>query len=67
MPFAERKGENLIAVGLAAPAPGRRYRFVTTDWIAKNAKLYLGDDPPALTENPELKLKAALISRLKEQ
>ncbi len=63
-PFAERAGENLIAVAPAVIEPVRRYRFVTTDWIAKNAKTYLGDDPPALVERPELKLKAAVISAL---
>ena len=42
----------------------RTYRFVTTDWIAKNAKTYLGDEPPVLVEEPELKLKAAVLSAL---
>ena len=44
--------------------PGKRYRFVTTDWVAKNAKNYLGDEAPALTEQPALKLKAAVIAAL---
>ena len=63
-PFAERGGENLVAAAPAVIEPVRRYRFVTTDWIAKNASTYLGDDPPALVERPELKLKAAVISAL---
>ncbi len=63
-PFAERGGENLVAAAPAVIESGRTYRLVTTDWIAKNAKTYLGDDAPALTEKPELKLKAAVISAL---
>ncbi|MBL9187943.1 MAG: 5'-nucleotidase C-terminal domain-containing protein [Opitutaceae bacterium] len=64
-PFADRGGENLIAAIRGPIAPGRTYRLVTADWIAKNAKNYLGDDPPALTERkPELKLKAAVIAAL---
>ena len=63
-PFAERAGENLSAIAPAAIEAGQRYRFVTTDWVAKNAKGYLGDDAPALTEQPELKLKAAVIRAL---
>ena len=63
-PWADRAGENLVAAAPADPVPGRRYRFVTTDWVAKNAKTYLGEDAPALTEVPALKLKAALIRAL---
>ena len=63
-PFAERGGENLVAAVSVAIVPGRTYRIVTSDWIAKNAKNYLGDDPPALTERPDLKLKAAVIAAL---
>lgn len=63
-PFAERAGENLAASVSGEVLPGRRYRLVTTDWIAKNARTYLGEDAPALTEKPELKLKAAVIASL---
>lgn len=63
-PFAERSGENLVAVARGPIESGRRYRFVTTDWIARNAANYLGKHPPALTERPELKLKAATIAAL---
>ncbi len=63
-PFAERGGENLIAVIGAPVVPERKYRFVTSDWIAKNAVTYLGDNPPVLIEQTELKLKAAVISAL---
>jgi len=38
--------------------------LVTTDWVAKNAKNYLGENPPALTEQPALKLKAAVMRAL---
>jgi len=64
-PFAERSGENLVAVAPAVIVAGRRYRFVTTDWIAKNARTYLGENPPALTAHPELKLKAAVLAALR--
>jgi len=63
-PFAERAGENLVAAFGGEPTPGRTYRLVTTDWVAKNARTYLGDTPPVLTERPELKLKAAVIAAL---
>jgi hypothetical protein len=63
-PFAERAGENLIAVTPAKLVAGRSYRFVTTDWVAKNAVKYLGENPPALTERAELKLKAAVIAAM---
>jgi 2',3'-cyclic-nucleotide 2'-phosphodiesterase (5'-nucleotidase family) len=66
-PFAERGGENLVAVAPPDIVAGRTYRFVTSDWVAKNPKTYLGDDPPALEERPELKLKAAVISALRQQ
>lgn len=65
-PIADRAGENLIAVnaqGLKI-VPGRTYRFVTTDWVAKNAAKYLGDNPPALAEVAGVKLKAAVLAAL---
>jgi 5'-nucleotidase/UDP-sugar diphosphatase len=64
-PFAERGGENLVAAASTQLVPGRMYRLVTTDWVAKNAKTYLGENPPALTERPDLKLKAAVIAAMK--
>jgi len=63
-PWADRAGENLVAAAPAEIIPGRRYRLVTTDWVAKNAKNYLGENPPALTEKPALKLKAAVMRAL---
>jgi 2',3'-cyclic-nucleotide 2'-phosphodiesterase (5'-nucleotidase family) len=63
-PWADRAGENLVAAAPADPVPGRRYRFVTTDWVAKNARTYLGEDAPALAEVPALKLKAAVLRAL---
>jgi 2',3'-cyclic-nucleotide 2'-phosphodiesterase (5'-nucleotidase family) len=63
-PFAERAGENLVVVAPTEIDATRRYRFVTTDWVARNAKSYLGANAPALTERPELKLKAAVIAAL---
>jgi len=63
-PFAERDGENLVAAGPTTIAPGRRYRLVTTDWGARNAKAYFGDAAPAFAERPELKLKAAVVRAL---
>lgn len=64
-PFAERGGENLVAAVVGDVEAGRTYRLVTTDWIAKNAKNYLGENPPALTEQPALTLKAAVLTALR--
>ncbi len=63
-PFAAREGENLIMVAPAAIDPEKRYRLVTTDWGARNAKNYFGAVAPAFAERPELKLKAAVIGAL---
>ncbi|HUR60240.1 MAG TPA: 5'-nucleotidase C-terminal domain-containing protein, partial [Opitutaceae bacterium] len=66
-PFAERGGENLVASGIAATAidPARMYTLVTSAWVARNPQTYLGENPPKLTERPELKLKAAVLGALK--
>lgn len=63
-PFAEREGENLIAVAPASIDPVKRYRLVTSDWGARNAKAYFGDAAPGFTERPDLKLKAAVSRAL---
>lgn len=63
-PFAARAGENLVASAPASIEPGRRYRLVTTDWVAKNPKNYLGETAPALVERPSLTLKAAVRAAL---
>jgi 5'-nucleotidase / UDP-sugar diphosphatase len=65
-PFLERAGENLVAVAPAEIEADRQYRFVTTDWVARNAKTYFGDDAPALAEAPGLKLKAAVLAALQK-
>lgn len=66
-PWADRAGENLVAAAPAEIIPDRRYRFVTTDWAVKNAKNYFGDEVPVFTEQPALKLKAAVILALSPQ
>ena len=63
-PWANRAGENLVAAAPAEIIPGRRYRFVTTDWVVKNAKSYLGETPPTFVEQPALKLKGAVMRAL---
>jgi len=63
-PFAARSGENLVIVGPPKIDPARSYRLVTTDWVARNARTYLGETAPALTEQPDLKLKAAVLAAL---
>jgi 5'-nucleotidase/UDP-sugar diphosphatase len=65
-PFEERTGENQILASPAEFAAGRRYRFVTSDWVARNAKANFGDEAPAFTEIPGLKLKAAVIAALNQ-
>ncbi len=63
-PWADRAGENLVAAAPTEIVAGRRYRFVTTDWVAKNAKNYLGENAPALVAHPALRLKSAVIQAL---
>jgi len=63
-PFADRLGENLVAVGPAAPLdPARRYRLAT-NWAAKNARTYFGSDTLGFTEQPVLRLKALVTAAL---
>jgi len=63
-PWAERRGEFLVADGPAAPDPGRRYRVAVSDWVAKNAGKYLGTDPITFTELPEPKLKTMVTAAM---
>ena len=64
-PFAARRGENLVAVSLAAPLePKRRYRLATTDWAANHAGRYFGTDTLTFVEHPALKLKALALAAL---
>lgn len=59
-PWAERAGKISSPPARPRIVGTRRYRFVTSDWAVKNAKNYFGDDAPAFTELPALKLKAAV-------
>lgn len=64
-PFAERQGDFLVAA--AAPgsiAPDRRYRIATTDWGARNSAKYFGSAAIAWQEQPQLRLKSAVLSML---
>lgn len=63
-PFAERRGENLVAVAPSGIVPGRTYRIATTDWLAKNVTMYFGPGEIALHPRPELKLKAVVAAAL---
>jgi 5'-nucleotidase / UDP-sugar diphosphatase len=56
-PFAQRRGDYLVAQGPETISPERRYRIATTDWVARNAGKYLGATKVALTEQPALRLK----------
>ncbi len=64
-PRALAPGENLVAVASATIGDGRRSRFVTSDWVAKNARNYLGENPPALTERASARLKTAVLAVLR--
>ncbi len=64
-PFTARAGENLIVAAPSEIRPEGRYRFVTTDWAAKNAEKYFGKDAPTLTEAAGLRLKAAVLAALR--
>lgn len=59
-PFAERTGENLIAVTGSEIQPGRIYRLATTDWQAKSPQLA----GLAFVERPELHLKVVVAHAL---
>ena len=63
-PWSERQGEFLFADGPADPAPGRRYRIAVSDWVAHNARRYLGPEAIALTEQPSVRLKATAAASL---
>lgn len=65
-PFEQRGGENLLATGLTASDldPDKSYRLATSDWIARNAAKYLGENPPKLTELPSVRLKPAVVKAL---
>lgn len=55
-PFAQRRGDYLVAVGPAKIDPRRKYRFATTDWIAHNPQPYLGPGGYHFVEAPRLRL-----------
>ena len=66
-PWEKRTGENLVTVAPEVIDDRARYRFVTTDWVARNAAAYLGENPPALVQHPSAKLKAAAQAALLTQ
>ncbi|MFM7748966.1 MAG: metallophosphoesterase [Opitutaceae bacterium] len=63
-PWEKRSGENLVTVAPEVIDDRSRYRFVTTDWVARNAAAYLGENPPPLVQHPSAKLKAAAQAAL---
>ena len=63
-PLEQRTGEILIAAGPDRIDPARKYRLVTTDWIARDPKRFLGDDAPPLSAVPGLHLKAIVLDAL---
>lgn len=64
-PWEKRSGENLVTVAPKVIDDGARYRFATTDWVARNAATYLGENPPALVPHPSAKLKSAALTALR--
>lgn len=63
-PFAQRRGDSLVAVGPASIDPARRYRIATTDWVARDPRLYLGTDDLSLKPQPGLRLKGIVTRAL---
>ncbi|MDI1248133.1 MAG: 5'-nucleotidase C-terminal domain-containing protein [Lacunisphaera sp.] len=63
-PFAQRRGDFSFAAGPAAVDPAKTYRIATTDWGAKNTARYFGEPAMVWTEQPGLRLKAAVLARL---
>jgi 2',3'-cyclic-nucleotide 2'-phosphodiesterase (5'-nucleotidase family) len=62
--FAQRHGDYLVADGPSVIDPARRYKIATSDWIARNPRLYLGSADIALKEQPGLRLKAIVSQAL---
>lgn len=63
-PWSERSGEYLAAAGPTQIEPARRYRIAVTDWIARSPAAFLGDNPPAFVEEPQLRLKTIAAAAL---
>lgn len=63
-PFAQRRGDYLVAEGPATIEPARNYRIATTDWVARNPGQYLGDASIRLQEQPALRLKTIVAEAL---
>jgi 2',3'-cyclic-nucleotide 2'-phosphodiesterase (5'-nucleotidase family) len=60
-PFDRRCGEFCFAEGPAVIDPARTYRIATTDWGARNSRVYFGEPAIAWHERPGLKLKAGVL------
>ena len=63
IPLEKRFGDYVYG-NVVTPDPGKRYRIVTNDWTAANAKAYLGRDDIAFADIPGLKLKAMVAKSL---
>ena len=63
IPLEKRFGDFVYGNRLK-PEAGKRYRIVTNDWTAANAKAYLGRDDIAFADLPGLKLKATVAKSL---
>ncbi len=66
-PWEKRSGENLVTVAPEVIDDRARYRFVTTDWVARNAASYLGENAPTLVPHPSAKLKSAALAALRSR
>ncbi|MDI1320407.1 MAG: 5'-nucleotidase C-terminal domain-containing protein, partial [bacterium] len=63
-PFEQRHGEFCFAAGPGVIDPAKTYRIATTDWGAKNSVRYFGEPVIVWSEQPALKLKAAVLAKL---
>ena len=62
--WTDRRGDFVFGAGLAEVVPGRRYRIAVDNWVAHNARKYLGTDAIKLTEQPSLFLKTIATAAL---
>jgi 5'-nucleotidase / UDP-sugar diphosphatase len=63
-PLARRHGDYLVGDGPTKIEDGKTYRLATTDWVARNPGLYLGDASIGLKEQPALRLKTITAGAL---
>lgn len=65
-PFAQRRGDYLVAEGPVQIVPEKLYRIAVADWVVRNSRLYLGSLQIAFSERVDLKLKPIVADALEK-